>query len=173
MAFAENELVLSTRKSRKPLIDFGEDAGISTEDALLLGRYVIGKVEHVGKWTSTVKLVTDANYRGRAQLIRETEGGQFVFGEARGILKGQGGPLCKLEGIPAESSVHLHDSVYTGERDGILPVPLYYGEVVEATLGPDDREWTVLVKPVPLPTALTKVQVLRTGLNPDRLAVSQ
>lgn len=169
----ENELVVSTRKSQRTLIDFGEDASISTEDALLLGRYVIGKVENVGKWTSTVLLVTDSHYRGRAQLIRKTDDGQFVFGEARGILKGQGGPLCKLEGIPAESSVHIHDAVYTAERDGILPTPLYYGEVVEATLGQHDREWTVLVRPVPLPTSLTKVQVLRTTFNPDRMAVTE
>ncbi len=167
----ENELILSARKSPRSLIDFGEDAQISTEDALLLGRCVIGKVEYVGRWTSTIQLVTDADYAGRAQLIRETSDGLFVFGEARGILKGQGGPMCKLEGIPAESSVHVHDAVYTAERDGILPTPLYYGQVVEATLGPDDREWTVIVKPAPLPTRLTKVQVLRTAVNPERLAV--
>jgi cell shape-determining protein MreC len=81
----ENELVLSTRKSKKPLIDVGEDLQISTEDALLLGRCVIGKVETVGRWTSTIQMVTDAQYRGRAQLIRQTSEGLFVF-EAQGIL---------------------------------------------------------------------------------------
>ena len=51
----ENEnWCLSTRKSKKPLIDLGEDAEISAEDALLLGRCVIGKVDHVGRWTSTL-----------------------------------------------------------------------------------------------------------------------
>ena len=167
----EHELVLSARKTRKTLIDLGDDADLSPEDALLLGRCVVGKVEHVGRWTSTVQLVTDAQYRGRAQLIRETTDGLFVFGDARGILKGQGGPLCKLEGIPAECSVHIHDEVYTAERDGILPTPLYYGQVIEANLGPDDREWTVLVKPASLPTQLTTVHVLRLSLNPHRLAV--
>ena len=97
----ENELVLSTRKSKKPLIDLGEDANISTEDSLLLGRCVIGKVENVGRWTSTFQLVTDAQYRGRAQLIRETSAGKFVF-EAQGILKGDGNSLCELADIPAE-----------------------------------------------------------------------
>lgn len=169
----ENEIIISTRRSQRSLIDMGEDAKISPEDALLLGRCVIGKVENVGRWTSTIQLVTDAQYGGRAQLIRKTSEGMFVFGEAKGILRGQGGPLCKLEGIPAESSVHVHDSVFTAERDGILPIPLYYGEVIEATLGPDDREWTVFVKPVSLPTQLTTVQVLRTTVNPSRLAVKQ
>ena len=49
--------------------------------------------------------------------------------------------------------------------------PLYYGRVVEAKLGDDDREWTILVKPVPLPTQLTTVHVLRMAVNPQRLAV--
>jgi rod shape-determining protein MreC len=165
----ENELVLSTRKPVRPLIDFGEDGDLSAEDLMLLGRCVIGKVEHVGRWTSTFLRVTDSRYRGRAQLIRETESG-FVF-EAQGILKGQGGPLCKLEGIPAERSVRVNDAVYTAERDGILPTPLYYGQVVEAELGMDDREWTVYVKPAEVPSQLTRVHVLRTAVNPGRLAV--
>jgi rod shape-determining protein MreC len=165
----ENELVLSTKKPMRPLIDFGEDADLSTEDLMLLGRCVIGKVEHVGRWTSTFQRVTDSRYRGRAQLIRETESG-YVF-EAQGILKGQGGPLCKLEGIPAEKSVRINDAVYTAERDGILPTPLYYGQVVEAVLGIDDREWIVYVKPAPVADNLTRVQVLRTSVNPERSAV--
>lgn len=166
----ENELVLASRKSKRTLIDAGQDAEISTEDSLLLGRSVIGKVEHVGRWTSTIQLVTDANYRGRAQLIRKTSEG-FVFDGARGILKGRGEPLCKLEGIPADSSVHVNDSVFTADRDGMEPTPFYYGEVVQATLEADDREWTVYVKPAPLPTRLTKVNVLRMVANPERLAV--
>ena len=145
------------------------DSDLSTEDALLLGRCVIGKVEHVGRWTSTVQLVTDSRFRGRAQLIRETESG-FIF-ESQGILKGLGGPFCRLEGIPAEKSVRVNDAVYTAERDGIMPTPLYYGQVVEATLGPDDREWTVSVKPASLPTPLTRVQVLRTVINHERQEV--
>jgi cell shape-determining protein MreC len=166
----ENGLVLAARKAKKTLIDVGQDNSISTEDTLLLGRCVIGKVEHVGRWTSTIQLVTDASYNGRAQIIRETSDG-FVFDATDGIiLKGQGGPLCKLEGIPAEKSVHIHDGVYTRERDGVMPIPLYYGEVVEASLEPNDREWTVLVRPAALPRQLTRIQVLRMVVNPDRLA---
>lgn len=165
----EHELVLSTRKSKQPLIDTGEDVSITTGDSLLLGRCVIGKVEHVGRWTSTFQLVTDSQYRGRAQLIRETSNNQFVF-EAQGILKGQGTSVCRLEGIRAEKSVHVHDAVYTADRDGLLPTPLYYGEVVEAILEPDAPEWTVIVKPVELPPNLTTVNVLRTEVNPERLA---
>ena len=161
----ESSLVVN---SRQPLVDVGQDGELSPEDSVLMGRSVIGKIERVGRWTSTLLLLTDAAYRGRAQLIQEAESG-FAFG-ARGILKGQGGPLCKLEGIAATESVRVGDGVYTADRDGLVSTPLYYGKVVEATLGPDDREWKVSVEPAPLPSRLTSVQVLRTSVNPERLA---
>ena len=161
----ESSLVVSSRQS---LVDVGQDGELSPEDSVLMGRSVIGKIERVGRWTSTLLLLTDAAYRGRAQLIQEAETG-FAFG-ARGILKGQGGALCKLEGIAATESVRVGDGVYTADRDGLVSTPLYYGKVVEATLGPDDREWKVLVEPAPLPSRLTTVQVLRTSVNSERLA---
>ena len=161
----ESSLVVS---SRQPLLDLGQDGELLPEDAVLLGRCVIGKVERVGRWTSTLLLLTDAAYRGRAQLIHAADNG-FAWG-GRGILKGQGGTLCQLEGIAATESVRVGDGVYTAERDGLVTTPLYYGRVVEATLGPDDREWRVLVEPAPLPNRLNSVQVLRMNVNAERLA---
>ena len=161
----ESSLVVS---SRQPLLDLGQEGELLPEDAVLLGRCVIGKVERVGRWTSTLLLLTDAAYRGRAQLIHAADNG-FAWG-GRGILKGQGGTLCQLEGIAATESVRVGDGVYTAERDGHVTTPLYYGRVVEATLGPDDREWHVLVEPAPLPNRLNSVQVLRMNVNAERLA---
>ncbi len=161
----ESSLVVS---SRQPLIDLGQDGELLPEDSVLLGRSVIGKVERVGRWTSTLLLLTDATYRGRAQLIHAANAG-YAWG-GRGILKGQGGTLCKLDGIPATESVQVGDGVYTAERDGLVTTPLYYGRVVQATLGPDDREWQVLVEPAPLPNRLTSVQILRMNVNAERLA---
>jgi cell shape-determining protein MreC len=149
------------------LIDLGRDARISPEDTLLLGRSVIGKVHRVGRWTSTFLLVTDADFRGRAQLVRALQEG-YVFG-AKGVLRGQGDASCLLEGIPATETVEPGDLVYTADRDGPLPTPLYYGKVVEATLDDSAREWRIVVKPVERPTDLTDVQVLRSALNPRRL----
>ena len=161
----ESELVV---KSNRPLVDVGRDGDLSPEDGLLLGRCVIGKIERVGRWTSTFLLLTDSSYRGRAQLVHQTESG-FVFG-AKGILEGQGGPLCRLKGIVSSDAVAVGDAVYTATREGQPPTPLYYGRVVEATLGPSDTEWKVLIEPVPIPGDLTTVQILRTAVNPERLS---
>ncbi|MBS0207269.1 MAG: hypothetical protein JSS49_30700 [Planctomycetes bacterium] len=161
----ESELVL---KSSHSLVDLGQDAELSPEDGMLLGRCVIGKIERVGRWTSTFLLLTDAGYRGRAQLVHQTETG-FVYG-AKGILEGQGESRCRLKGIPSSESVTVGDAVYTATREGASATPLYYGRVVEATLGTLDTEWKVLVEPVSLPNDLTSVQILRTAINRDRLS---
>ncbi len=151
--------------SSEPLLDLGRDARLSSEDSLLRGRTVIGKVHQVGRWTSTFLLVTDPRFRSRAQLVRETPEG-YVFG-AKGVLKGQGDALCRLEGIPASDTVEVGNSVYTAERDGVLPSPFYYGRVIEATLNDHAKEWSILVEPVDL-ESVTTVLVLRTQLNPRR-----
>lgn len=160
----EEALILA---SGGPLLDSGRDAGLSPEDRLLLGRCVIGKVAHVGRWTSTFRLVTDAEFRGRAQLVRETQEG-YAFG-AKGILKGQGERLCRLDGVSASESVHVGDLVYTADRDGLLPTPLYYGTVVQADLPDRAREWHIAVRPENHPADLTRVHVLKSELNVRRL----
>ena len=164
----ETELVV---KSNHSLVDVGRDADLSPEDGVLLGRCVIGKVERVGRWTSTFLMLTDAGYRGRAQLVHQAESG-YVFG-AKGILEGQGEPRCRLTGIAATDSVTVGDAVYAATREGLSSTPLYYGRVVEATLGPSDSEWTILVEPVPVPSDLRTVQIMRTAVNTDRLTAER
>lgn len=154
-------------KSELPLIDLGRDAEISPEDKLILGRSVIGKVQHAGRWTSTFLLVTDAEFRGRAQVVRPSSEG-YVFG-AKGILKGDGKDACRLEGIPAAESVEVGDSVYTADRDGVSPGPLFYGTVTEAELENRAKTWRIIVRPVERPADLTTVEVLRTAMNRNRV----
>lgn len=164
----ETELVV---KSNHALVDVGRDGDLSPEDGVLLGRCVIGKVERVGRWTSTFLLLTDSGYRGRAQLVHQAGSG-YVFG-AKGILEGQGEPLCRLKGIASSDSVTVGDAVYAATREGLSSTPLYYGRVVEASLGPSDSEWKVLVEPVPVPSDLQSVQIMRTAVNNERLTAER
>ncbi len=159
----ESALVLS---SHRPLLDLGQSQQISPEDTLLVGQSVVGKVEIVGQWTSTFLPVTDPEFRGRAQLIRQAPAG-VVWG-AEGLLTGTG-DACQLTGIAATEAVRIGDLVYTAERDGILSAPLCYGEVTHAELDPQGREWIVTLRPAAQPAPLTRVQVMRAALNPARL----
>lgn len=153
-------------QGRGPLIDLGATAQISPEDPLLAGRTIIGKVAVVGRWTSTYLPVTDAEFRGRAQLVRETEQGP-VWG-VQGLLHGDGNGRCRLDGVPVEAAVRVGDLVYSAERDGALAAPLAYGRVIEARVAADERTWLLFVEPAPQPSRLTSVHVLRAALNPAR-----
>ena len=159
----ETALVL---QSRAPLIDLGATAQIAPEDPLLVGRTIIGKVAVVGRWTSVYLPVTDSDFRGRAQLVRETGNGP-AWG-AQGLLRGDGSGRCALEGIPVEEAVRVGDLVFSADRDGGLAEPLAYGCVVEMKVAGDEREWAIVVEPAPQPSRMTRVHVLRAALNPLR-----
>lgn len=159
----EEALVLS---GSGPVIDMGRDAGLSAEDPLLLGRSLVGRVQHVGRWTSTFLPITDSAFRCRAQLVRMAND-EPAFG-AKGILKGNGDSGCLLEGIPASETVDVGDAIYTADRDGLLPTPFYCGVVAEATIEDNANEWRILVIPMNI-TDLTKLQVLKMELNTQRV----
>ena len=159
----ESAIVL---ESTRPLVDQGKDAQITPGDAVYAGRVVIGKIAEVGRYSSTLRLVTDPGYSGRARLARRTSRGSIVFG-AEGTITADGSDLCRL--IHITEPAHVGDEVYTGGADGLLPSPMYYGRVVRAELEPGAREWSIWVKPALLETELRNVLVLRHALNPDRI----
>lgn len=159
---AESSLVLN---DEQPLLDQGTDSQLHAGDAIYAGRTVIGKVAEVGRWSSTVRRVTDPGFSGRARLARHTARGLVFLSE--GTLIGDGSNVCRLRHIA--EPVNVGDEVFTGGTDGILPYPMYYGSVVFAELEPAAGEWTVHVKsaaPEQLPHV---VHILRIEPNPVRL----
>ncbi len=162
---AESALVLD---DARPLIDLGRDADLSEGDAVCAGRIVIGKVAEVGRYSSTLRLVTDPAYTGRARLVRRTSQG-LVFG-AEGTLAGDGSELCRLKHIA--DPVNVGDEVFTGGTDGVAPLPMYYGRVVRAELPPGAGEWSVWVKPAAADEPLDAVLILRRAINAERLAAN-
>lgn len=153
-------------KSKAALVDVGLDQRLSIADPVLMGQAVLGKIDQVGRWTSTFRRVTDPDFRARAQLLRMSEQGP-VFG-ARGLFKGTGGDHCSLQGIAINEPARVGDWVVFADRDGILPAPLFLGRVQQVEGEEGDRDWQINVEPIPVPTTLTTVQVLRMVLNPSR-----
>lgn len=150
----ESALVLD---ESQPHIDEGSDAGLQPELDVFIGRCVVGRIANVGRWTSTLELVTDPHYRALAQIIRPTDqGGSFG---TLGILVGQGTPLCKLNDVPTTQSVRVGDEIYTSNRDGRTPVPLYYGRVVRVEEG--GRHWDITVEPAVKLGEIKSVEVLK------------
>jgi cell shape-determining protein MreC len=159
---AESSLVLD---DTRPLVDLGNDTGLSSGDAVYAGRIVIGKIAEVGRFSSTLRLVTDPGYSGRARLARHTSRG-LAFG-AEGTLTGDGSSLCRLKHI--SDPVAVGDEVFTGGSDGLIPYRMYYGKVVRAELESGSQEWQVWVEPALATERLEKVLVLRRAANPDRI----
>jgi len=150
----ESSLVLD---EGQPHVNQGSDAGIEPELDVLVGRCVVGRIASVGRWTSTIELVTDPRYRALAQIVRPSEGGG-TFG-TEGILVGQGAGRCKLNDVPTTQSVRVGDEVYTSDRDGRSPVPLYYGRIIRVE--ESGRQWDITVEPAVKANDLTSVAVLK------------
>lgn len=159
---SESALVLD---DTRPLVDLGADARLSPGDAVYAGRVVIGKIAMAGRFSSTLRLVTDPAYSGRARLARRTSRG-LVFG-SEGTLVGDGSDLCRLRHIA--DPVNVDDEVFTGDGDGLIPWPMYYGRVVRSELESGAREWSVWVKPAASAERLDTVFILRRAINPDRI----
>lgn len=158
----ESALVLD---DARPLVDLGDDARLSAGDAAYAGRIVIGKIAEVGRYSSTLRLVTDPAYTGRARLARRTSRG-LAHG-AEGTLVGDGSELCRLKHV--SDPVNVGDEVFTGGTDGLVKWPMYYGKVVRAELEPGASEWSVWVKPAASDERLETVLIQRRTMNPDRI----
>jgi rod shape-determining protein MreC len=154
--------------SARLLIDQGEHADLHADQPVFAGRCVVGKIQQVGRWTSSVLPVTDLEYRGRAQLMRRTEDGLLVGPE--GILAGDGKDACRLNFIAATQPVSVGDEVYTAVAGTPLPMPMYYGRVVAVSLAEGAPYWEIQVKPAETLNHARSVQVLRVVLNPARTA---
>ncbi|MGD9855791.1 MAG: rod shape-determining protein MreC [Planctomycetaceae bacterium] len=153
--------------SEPHLIDQGNDSGVRVDQPVFAGRCVVGKVGQVGRWTSTVVPVTDAAFRGRAQLVRTALQG-LVLG-AEGVLAGDGKGSCRLMHIPATEPVAVGDEVYTNHRLVDLPLPMYYGRVVTARLVEGAPHWEITVEPAATIETSRVVHVLRSVLNTARI----
>jgi cell shape-determining protein MreC len=160
----ESALVL---QDDRPLIDQGEPQNLRSGHLVLAGRCVVGKIANVGRWTSSVQLVTDPKFRSWVQFARSSGVG-LIFG-SEGVFEGTGGELCKVTLVSATESVEVGDAVYSGGRDNLLPAPMYYGQVVKAELKPGALHWDVWVKPALQDQQLRTVQVLRKSINPVRM----
>lgn len=164
-AIAVDDLVLANL----PHLDQGADAGIEAGQPAISGRVVVGCIVQAGRWTSALQLVTDPDYRGFAQLVRQSRG-RTLLGPT-GVLVGAGKEGCRLELVPKEQPVSIGDYVYSRQQDADQPAPVYYGRVIDAQ--PGDEYWTVTVEPAFDPAQLRDVQVLNISLNPQRIAEDQ
>lgn len=161
----EASLVLDAKTK---LLDQGADIGLTADLPVFTGSCVVGKLQHVGHWSSTWVPLTDKRFRGRARLARVTADG-LVFGE-EGILAGDGKTACSLTKIRATEPVSDGDEVFSLETPGGFATPLFYGTVTRAELAPGATHWEIEVRPAIDPQSTKSVSIVRPVVNPKRLA---
>ncbi len=103
------------------VIDKGRRAGVTEGAILLAGAGVVGQVVESGLFYSRAMLVSDRN-SAVAVLVQRSR--------ARGILRGEGRGLCRLDYVAAEADVKVGDVVITSGLDGVFPKGLLIGTVV-------------------------------------------
>ncbi len=156
------------------LIDQGETVELAADLPVIAGGCLVGRIRSCGRLTSTVQRVTDPEFRVGARIIRQTAD-QPVFG-AEGVFAGGGAgsePASgRLELVPAVEPVTVGDRVYMHEVVAGREASFYIGEVVRAEVLRGDPHWTIAVQ-VACPTPPARVGILKSELNPARLALGQ
>jgi rod shape-determining protein MreC len=132
-------------------IDLGSQHGIERGMPVVTERGLVGRIDRVGRDTSTVLLITDASSSVAAQIQRNR-----VVGMVHGVAGGQ--PL--MDYIAQDADVSLGDLVITSGLGGGFPKGLVIGQVLavhhrdfdmfqQATVRPtvnfDRLEWVLVI----------------------------
>jgi cell shape-determining protein MreC len=150
-----------------PLIDVGAPQGISSRQLLTAGRAVVGQVIHAGRYSSTVRPITDLEFRAGVRLARRSPAG-LSFG-AVGTLKGTGSEVCDLVRILPTEPVEAGDLVISLANETGVIAPLLFGVVEEASLPENGLEWTIRVRPTVLLDEVERVGVIRLEMDSSRV----
>ena len=149
-------------------LDQGRDEGLVPGQLAIVGGRVWGRVVEVGPWTSVVGRANQPGYRDLVQLAQRDENGLRLG--PRGVLEGNGEPLCRIRRVETTAAVSVGDLVIAAGEQGMAETPLVYGRVerVEQTVG--GAHWEIWVTPAAARDAPDELTVVRTRLNAGRLA---
>jgi cell shape-determining protein MreC len=152
------------------ILDAGADLGLRAGRLVLAGRRVWGKLAAVGHETSVVERLTDRGYRDTVQVVRRdgAGGGESRFGP-RGMLAGNGEPVCRIEMIETTEPVAVGDEVWT-IADSVVTSPLVYGRIVRVERPTAGSHWQIWMAPAIGSEIPQRVAVLKLELNGARVA---
>lgn len=146
------------------VIDQGTQAGVRVQSLALLGSAVVGRVGRVGRWTATLQLISDPEFRTLAQVVRPLPDGAAWGPE--GVLQGEGNGRCRLELVDPTAVVQVGDLVCTPRAAADFPTPLCFGRVVAANFDEQSARWRIVVEPAASTTDLREVTILTHVFHP-------
>lgn len=139
----------------------GDDAGLRSGMAILLGEVFLGWVEKVGPHVSRVKLLSDPSVQMKVRIGRFTSD-RFSFAEGYYWLMGRGDGRMEIRDVEARSiqaaAVEVGDVVLSDPSNESLPAALTIGTVSALIPDRDNPLFMHLdVRPVLLPSQLDRV----------------
>jgi len=158
----EDQWVLDEKSLR---IDHGQESSVVDGLAVFAGRCIVGRIAKAGRWTSSLQVITDPQFRARAVVLQQNSG---AFSREV-LIEGAGDGTCRLVSVPSTETVEVDSLVYSVPGDRGIEAPMLFGRVASASLSPGSLHWQITVTPEIDMAALKSVQVVTTTLNPDRM----
>lgn len=124
-------------------IDRGEKHGIEPNMAVMTAEGLIGRVNAVSQFTSTVELITNANRAIHISAV--VQGEENIYGVIEGYDAEQ--EALYFRKIPKDAELEEGQTVITSGWGGVFPRGLFIGEIVE--MMPDEYGLTqsALIEP--------------------------
>jgi rod shape-determining protein MreC len=137
-------------------IDKGRWAGVEINMPVVTSDGIVGRVVSTGPLNAQVMLVTDEK-SGAGAIV-----GQLGTSNAAGSIKGMGeNGLLDMRYVSGLEKVQMGDTVYTTGQDGIYPVGLTVGQVVEVHAGSATQPQVIHIRPSAGLDRLKEVTVLQ------------
>jgi len=140
--------------SRIEFVDRGSVNGVERGMAVVTPDGIVGKVTEAYPMAAQVLLVTDPGFA--AGVVSQKN-------QARGTLKGQGTPLCKVDYVPIGEKVELGEWFYTSGDDRIFPRGFPVGVVKSVRDAQPYKE--IFVDPSGLQRGSSDVLILVEGVH--------
>jgi rod shape-determining protein MreC len=116
--------------SNAVMVDRGTLSGVERGMGVVTPDGIVGKVLFAFPTTSMVRLVNDQDFAA----------GVTTQNGIHGVLKGQPGPLCKVDYVPFEEKIAVGDMLYTSGDDHIFPRGFPVGQVKSVRNGQPFKE---------------------------------
>lgn len=155
---------------RPTLIDCGRDHRLKPGQLVLREARVWGQIVEVGPYTSVVRTVTEPGYRDVVRLVGPSAAAEHHYEGPQGVLEGAGPMGGRIRLVPVTEPVSVGDLVYTAADQGIQAEPFFYGRVTRVKRSVGAADWEIWMELAAHTGAPQRVAVLRTELNPRRVA---
>lgn len=126
-------------------IDKGSKNGVKLGDAVITPQGLIGKINNVSNFSSSVKLMTTDEISNKISVKIEIEDNKYLYGLLIGYDKNK--KVYKIEGITDSNSVSIDDTVTTTGLTDYFPSGIVVGKV--SKIVKDEYDLNSIVEAIP------------------------